>query len=162
MTMMFAGRSIMVFLFFARGFAMNNSTYFLDRFNYHETSVRGDGFIDYAPNEWGKIECDEQTAESLDKCEGYNRKWHEGINWTIQDNFCRWCPVGSDLCGRHHQSPINLLREVGLDPNISFVANECIVSQMIILYSRSCLCSCSCCCYWMHAWIQCIPFIFLP
>jgi hypothetical protein len=109
--------------------AANNSTHFLDRFNYHETSVRGDGFIDYAPSEWGNIECDERNAESLDKCEGYNHKWHEGINWTVQDNFCRWCPVGSDACGRHHQSPIDLLREVGMDPNISLAAKECIVSQ---------------------------------
>jgi len=106
--------------------AKNNGTHFLDRFNYHETTVRGDGFIDYAPKEWGEIKCDERTSESLDQCEGYNHKWHEGINWTITDNFCRWCPVGSDECGRHHQSPINLLREVGLDPNISLVANECI------------------------------------
>jgi len=130
---MFAGRSnflvanaFLVFLRFVGVFAKNNSTHFLDRFNYHETTVRGDGFIDYAPNEWGNIECDEQTPESLDKCEGYNRKWHEGINWTVQENFCQWCPVGSDLCGRHHQSPINLLREVRLDNNNSLVANECI------------------------------------
>jgi len=121
-----AANASLIFLLLTGVLAKNNSTHFLDRFNYHETSVRGDGFIDYAPNEWGKIECDERTAESVDKCEGYNHKWHEGINWTIQDNSCRWCPVGSDTCGRHHQSPINLLREVGLDPNISLIAKECI------------------------------------
>ena len=111
--------------------AKQNSTHFLDRFNYNKTTSRNDGFIDYGPKDWGKIECDERTAESLDKCEGYPNKWHEGINWTVQDNFCRWCPVGSDKCGRHHQSPINLLREVGLDLNISDVAKECIVSRVV-------------------------------
>ena len=109
--------------------AQNNKTHFLDRFNYHETTVRGDGFIDYDPKQWDKIKCDERSAESLEQCEGYNYKWHEGINFTIEDNYCRWCPVGSDKCGRHHQSPINLVREVGLEPNISLVANECIVSS---------------------------------
>lgn len=106
--------------------AKQNSTHFLDRFNYDKTTSRNDGFIDYGPKDWGEIECDERTTESLDKCEGYPNKWHEGINWTVQDNFCRWCPVGSDKCGRHHQSPINLLREVGLDLNTSDVAKECI------------------------------------
>ncbi|OEU13118.1 alpha carbonic anhydrase [Fragilariopsis cylindrus CCMP1102] len=107
--------------------AKNNSTHFLDRFNYDTTTTnREDGFIDYGPKDWGKIKCDERTTESLDQCEGYPHKWHEGINFTVTDNYCRWCPVGSDECGRHHQSPINLLREVGLDPNTSFVANECI------------------------------------
>jgi len=106
--------------------AKNNSTHFLDRFNYDTTTDREDGFIDYGPKDWGKIKCDERTTESLDQCEGYPHKWHEGINFTVTDNYCRWCPVGSDECGRHHQSPINLLREVGLDPNTSFVANECI------------------------------------
>ena len=113
--------------------AKNNSTHFLDRFNYDTTTTdREDGFIDYGPKDWGKIKCDERTTESLDQCEGYPHKWHEGINFTVTDNYCRWCPVGSDECGRHHQSPINLLREVGLDPNTSFVANECIVSLCLV------------------------------
>eukprot|EP00536_Pseudo-nitzschia_multiseries_P002979 jgi/Psemu1/184841/e_gw1.42.19.1 len=106
--------------------AKNNGTHFLDRFNYDETKVRDDGFIDFGPEEWGEIMCDERTAESLEQCEGYPHKWHEGINWTVQDNSCRSCPIGSNVCERHHQSPINLLREVGLDLNTSDVAKECI------------------------------------
>jgi hypothetical protein len=117
--------------------AKNNQTHFLDRFNYDTTTDREDGFIDYGPKDWGKIKCDERTTESLDQCEGYPHKWHEGINFTITDNYCRWCPVGSDECGRHHQSPINLLREVGLNPNTSSFANECIVS--LCLVSLPCL-----------------------
>lgn len=112
--------------------AQNNSTHFLDRFTYDETTRRGDGFVDYQPSLWGKIECDETSAESLEQCEGYPHKWHEGINWTVTQNYCRWCPLDAplELCGRHHQSPINLLREVGLDLNTSDAAKECIVSRV--------------------------------
>ena len=39
--------------------------------------------------------------------------------WAIDDmgNNCKWCPEDSALrnCGVHRQSPINMLREVGVD-----------------------------------------------
>jgi hypothetical protein len=52
---------------------------YLDRFTYREATVdRGDGFFDYRPEDWNQIKCDE--GSKLDECEGYNYKWHEGIN----------------------------------------------------------------------------------
>ncbi|KAG7372538.1 alpha carbonic anhydrase [Nitzschia inconspicua] len=99
---------------------------YLDRFTYQDETIdRGDGFFDYRPEDWDKIKCNENSK--LDECEGYNYKWREGINWTITDNFCKWCPDdGSKQCGRHHQSPINLLREFGLEPGTHENAEECI------------------------------------
>jgi hypothetical protein len=97
--------------------AQNDGTTFHDRFTYQDTTIdRGDGFFDYRPEDWDQIQCDERTRDTLEQCEGYPYKWHEGIEWGIQDNYCRWCPDdGTNSCGRHHQSPINLLREVGLN-----------------------------------------------
>ena len=94
----------------------------LDRFNYDQTVVRPDGFSDFGPSQWGSISCDE--SGNLDGCIGYPDKWHTGKAWEINENYCRWCPDGSTSCGRHHQSPINLRREVGIED--ASVANECI------------------------------------
>ena len=118
--------------------AQNDGTKFLDRFTYEDETIdRGDGFFDYRPPDWNDIKCDERTREGLDQCVGYSYKWHEGIDWTIQKNYCRWCPEGSfgtchggvDENGqeiRHHQSPIDLQREYGLELGTHENARECV------------------------------------
>ena len=54
---------------------------YLDRFTYQDETVdRGDGYLDYRPPDWNEIRCNE--GNRLDECEGYNYKWHEGINCT--------------------------------------------------------------------------------
>lgn len=86
-----------------------------DRWNYDKTIQRKDGFIDFGPEEWSLIECDESTPEGLDACLAYRDKWHTGQSWKLDRNYCLWCPVGlPDSCGRHHMSPINLKRNRGL------------------------------------------------
>ena len=86
-----------------------------DRWNYDTTIQRADGFTDYAPPNWGDISCDESSVEGLEACIAYTDIWLEGQDWDIRDNYCRWCPENdSGSCGRHHQSPINLLRVYGL------------------------------------------------
>lgn len=102
---------------------------YLDRFTYQsETIDRGDGFFDYSPAEWRQIECNVET--SLDDCIGYIDKWKTGRDWSIEENDCKFCPDITDRvnfdCGRHHQSPIDLRREYGLEPGTHPNANECI------------------------------------
>ena len=87
--------------------------------------------MDYQPEDWERIQCDEQS--SLDTCLAYIDKWKTGRDWAINTNYCRWCPEGGDptLCDkRHHQSPINLERVVGYEPDTHDLANECIVSNI--------------------------------
>jgi hypothetical protein len=100
---------------------------YLDRFTYGDrTIVRDDGFKDYAPQDWQEISCDEEN--NLDECLAYRDKWRQARDWAIDTNSCVWCPDdGTESCGRHRQSPINLQRKVGLDLEIHpEVANECI------------------------------------
>mmetsp|Transcript_25784 Transcript_25784/g.28947 ORF Transcript_25784/g.28947 Transcript_25784/m.28947 type:complete len:581 (+) Transcript_25784:49-1791(+) len=106
--------------------AQNN---YLDRFNYENVSIRrSDGFMDYQPEDWERIQCDEHS--SLETCLAYIDTWETGRDWAINTNYCRWCPEGGDstLCdnNRHHQSPINLERVVGYEPDTHDLANECI------------------------------------
>mmetsp|Transcript_57646 Transcript_57646/g.140799 ORF Transcript_57646/g.140799 Transcript_57646/m.140799 type:complete len:631 (+) Transcript_57646:68-1960(+) len=120
----------------------NNGTYFLDRFSFKdETIVRDDGFMDYTPSEWQNIVCDE--TDSLDECLAYRDKWRTGRGWSVKKNYCRWCPEGEGLCGRHHQSPIDLRRSFGLDPfpweeNFHPDANECIDIHWMKYEDSSC------------------------
>jgi Eukaryotic-type carbonic anhydrase len=103
------------------------ATLYLDRFNYKETVDRGDGFFDYGPSDWNEIQCDERTRESLEGCAGYGYKWHEGREWGLEKNYCRHCVPGTeDSCGRDHQSPIDLLRQFGLEVGTHPNATECI------------------------------------
>jgi hypothetical protein len=105
--------------------AQNDDDNFLDRFTYEDEDIaRSDGFIDYAPQNWNDIRCDE--GGRLDECLGYTDKWHTGRGWSITQNNCRWCPADASSCDRHRQSPINLLRETGFEPGTSDIANECI------------------------------------
>ena len=88
---------------------------YLDRFNYNGTVQRSDGFHDYGPPDWGSINCD--AINHLDECIAYIDKWEEGQDWSITQDYCRWCPDdGTESCGLHHESPINLLRSHA-DPN---------------------------------------------
>lgn len=95
----------------------------LDRFTFDVASqTRPDGFTDYAPPEWLEIDCDDP-----DDCpEAFPDKWEYGRNWTLDENACVHCPEGTLQCGEHHQSPINLKREFGLEPGTHPNANECI------------------------------------
>jgi carbonic anhydrase len=98
---------------------------YLDRFTYEDEDIeRNDGFFDYSPEDWDEISCNENSK--LDECLGYRDKWETGRDWSITENHCKWCPDGSDRCGRHRQSPINLRREVGFEPGTHPNANECI------------------------------------
>ena len=123
--------------------AQNQNGIFLDRFTYKsediaiEHDLDNDGIndhtsYDYSPRNWRDISCNEGSR--LDECVGYTDKWETGREWGITRNYCKWCPEGeSHNCGRHHQSPVNLQRAVGLDydwnsPFYSDLANECIVS----------------------------------
>ena len=121
----------------------NNDRIYLDRFTYNSEDIviendrDNDGrndhtSIDYSPENWRDITCNE--GSKLDECVGYTDKWTTGREWGISKNYCKWCPEGEkNGCGRHHQSPVNLQREVGkdFDKDSSFysdIANECIVS----------------------------------
>jgi hypothetical protein len=99
---------------------------YLDRFTYQdEDIVRSDDFTDYAPQNWNDISCNEGSR--LDECLGYRDKWETGRDWSITKNYCRWCPESDpNRCSRHHQSPIDLRREVGYEPGTHKYANECI------------------------------------
>ena len=115
---------VLVLLFKSHGTqGQQNETQWLDRFTYGNTTERADGFLDYGPPDWGDIDCDETNA--LDECIAYPDKWETGQDWSIQQNYCLWCPDdGTQRCGRHHQSPIDLRREKGF-PNSSEY-KECI------------------------------------
>jgi hypothetical protein len=98
---------------------------FLDRFTYEDQDItRPDQFKDYSPQNWNDISCNEGSR--LDECLGYRDKWETGREWAIEKNYCRWCPEGEGRCSRHHQSPIDLRREVGFEPGTHEQANECI------------------------------------
>ncbi len=98
---------------------------YLDRFTYEDEDIeRDDGFFDYSPQDWDEISCNE--GSKLDECLGYRDKWETGRGWSIKENHCQWCPEGSNRCGRHRQSPINLKRELGFEPGDHPNANECI------------------------------------
>jgi hypothetical protein len=108
---------------------LTGNGYYLDRFNYDVTSPRTDGFKDFGPQDWGDIQCDEEN--SLRSCLVYTDKWETGREWAINKNYCRWCPIDDpESCNnRHHQSPINLRRAVGLEPGTHHLTNECIVGR---------------------------------
>ena len=123
--------------------AQNQEGVYLDRFTYeledvaidhdlNNDGINGHTSYDYSPRNWGDISCNE--GSKLDECVGYTDKWETGREWGISRNYCKWCPEGeAHNCGRHHQSPVNLERGVGLDfdPSSQFyseIANECIVS----------------------------------
>ena len=108
---------------------------YLDRFTYEGTSQpRGDGYTDYAPQDWNSINC---PVDDPEDCLAYIDKWKTGRNWTLEMDVdvCLHCPAddpdgtlttSSESCEKHHQSPINLKREYGLEPGTHPNANECI------------------------------------
>ena len=93
----------------------SGQTQYLDRFNYNSTIQRSDGFHDYGPQNWADISCD--AVNHLNECLAYIDKWEEAQGWSIQQNYCEWCPDdGTNLCGLHHQAPLALKRSHA-DPN---------------------------------------------
>lgn len=119
----------------------NTDGIYLDRFTYGsedvviENDLNNDRkadhtSIDYSPRNWRDIRCNEGSR--LAECVGYRDKWTTGREWGVRKNYCKWCPEGeNNNCGRHHQSPVNLQRAVGLDFHwssefYSEIANECI------------------------------------
>jgi len=120
------------------------------------TKIRDDGFVDYSPQDWNMISCPQSkfgVGVDVDDCLAYHDKWHEGRDWDLaannvdddwvlrnqygsywdeiidddyNGNSCQHCPAGSNDCGRHHQSPINLQREYGLEIGTHENARECI------------------------------------
>lgn len=97
-----------------------------DLFNYDATSGN-----DYGPEDWNKVTCDD-----LELCTGWPDKWLQGQGWKLEVNSCKWCPKGSDQCGRHHQSPIDLERNRAIagDP----MENECIDIHWMKYEDSSC------------------------
>ena len=95
--------------------ATTGQTQYLDRFTYNNTITRSDGFFDYGPQNWADISCD--AVHHLNECIAYIDKWEEAQGWSIQKNYCEWCPDdGTQLCGNHHQAPLALKRSHA-DPN---------------------------------------------
>ena len=113
-------------LLFTPSLAVNSADRgYLDRFTYEDNDIlRSDQFMDYSPRNWNDISCNEGSR--LEECLGYRDKWETGRSWQVEKNYCRWCPEGEGRCSRHHQSPIDLKREVGYEPGTHESANECI------------------------------------
>ena len=101
----------------------------LDRFNY-DTTVHANDHNDYGPEDWIRVRCPDK-----DICLGYPDSFDEAIGWSFRENSCRWCPPGAN-CGTHHQSPINLYREVTqtTDP----LYNKCIDGHLMKYFDSSC------------------------
>jgi hypothetical protein len=55
---------------------------------------------------------------------GWPDDWELGQGWELKKNSCEYCPEGSNKCGTHHQSPIDLERNRAIvgDP----MENTCI------------------------------------
>jgi hypothetical protein len=68
---------------------------------------------------------------------GWPEGWETGIEWELETNSCRWCPDGgAEICGTHHQSPINLERNKAIlgDPGY----NECFDKHWMAYHDSSC------------------------
>lgn len=68
---------------------------------------------------------------------GWPDSFKTGIEWELDDNYCRWCPAeGGNSCGTHHQSPINLERNRAIagDPD----ENECVDIHWMAYHDSSC------------------------
>ncbi|KAG7372545.1 Eukaryotic-type carbonic anhydrase [Nitzschia inconspicua] len=116
-------RSFLLAVTVSQSFVSSQLTVNLDRFTFDIASkTRPDGFTDYAPQDWLKIDCEDAN----DCPEAYRDKWEYGRGWSLGNNACLHCPEGTFQCGRHHQSPINLKREYGLELGTHPNANECI------------------------------------
>ena len=69
---------------------------------------------------------------------GYPDTWETGVGWRIEENSCRWCPETGNRCGTHHQSPIDLKREVALEGKAGNLANECIDVHWMSYFDSTC------------------------
>jgi len=59
-----------------------------------------------------------------------------GVGWELEENSCRWCPASGNNCGTHHQSPINLQRNVAIAGHPK--ENECIDVHWMAYHDSSC------------------------
>ena len=59
-----------------------------------------------------------------------------GKGWELETNSCRYCPEGTDRCGRHHQSPIDLERNRAVEEALEY--NECIDLHWMKYEDSSC------------------------
>eukprot|EP00539_Tryblionella_compressa_P020123 CAMPEP_0178866638 /NCGR_PEP_ID=MMETSP0747-20121128/5052_1 /TAXON_ID=913974 /ORGANISM="Nitzschia punctata, Strain CCMP561" /LENGTH=570 /DNA_ID=CAMNT_0020533509 /DNA_START=1 /DNA_END=1713 /DNA_ORIENTATION=- len=125
-----ARHNVFFLLFFFHGVVISNRNScsaqpYLDQFWYNAISVtRADGFKDYAPQDWHQIPC-----PNVEDCLAYTDKWEMGRNWSLEEtDICQHCPAEAEaeVCGLHHQSPIDLKREYGFEPGTHPNANECI------------------------------------
>ena len=55
---------------------------------------------------------------------GWPDDWQLGIGWELDENSCDWCPKGSGRCEKHHQSPIDLERNLAIEGDPMY--QECI------------------------------------
>lgn len=98
-----------------------------DRFNYDQTDGN-----DYGPADWIKIQCLNKK-----ECQGWPDRWEMAIDWSLEENFCVWCPADGDhSCGNHHQSPIDLKRNRAIEGSEFF--NQCIDVHWMAYFDSSC------------------------
>ena len=111
-----------------------------DRFNYGDTRQRaGTNFMDFGPDEWDMLSCSKSSDGTVQHCLGFPDTWELGRDWDIDRNSCIWCPDdGFDRpeCVKHHQSPINLQRNRGIENHTS--ENECIDDHWMKYEDSSC------------------------
>lgn len=68
---------------------------------------------------------------------GWPEDWDEGIQWELEENHCRFCPIDRPgVCGLHHQSPINLERKVAIAGQPT--SNECIDKHWMAYHDSTC------------------------
>ena len=74
----------------------------------------------------------------LDQCLGWHDKWDTGVGWELDENSCRWCPDTGNNCGQHHQSPINMLRDIADETASSPFSNPCIDVHWMAYFDSTC------------------------
>lgn len=67
---------------------------------------------------------------------GWPDKYESANGWKLNRNHCKWCPAGSNSCGQHHQSPIDLQRNRAISGNK--FENECIDVHWMAYHDSSC------------------------
>jgi hypothetical protein len=68
--------------------------------------------------------------------QGWPDPFKEGVGWELENNSCRWCPASGNACGTHHQSPINLERNLAIADHANF--NECIDGHWMSYHDSTC------------------------
>lgn len=68
---------------------------------------------------------------------GWPDGWEVGHGWELNENACRWCPLGDYSCGRHHQSPIDLQRNVAMNNSEIYPLNKTCIDVHWMKYEDS-------------------------